>query len=140
MAVDVKKFKTTESVGEGSSSGWVSGATCLIAALVLALSAGARVRHRHPLPVVLATRLDENSRELAEVHHHVVGPFHLHARDAIRSQRPRNGKPDGKRKPAKMPGPALEAPQQRKRERPPERDLLRARRGNRDGGPYFRGA
>ncbi len=60
MAVDVKKFKSTESVSEGSSKGWFSGFTFLAAALLLALSAGA-------LTGVLASYYLNNSRYSTEV-------------------------------------------------------------------------
>ena len=60
MAVDVKKFQSTESVGEGSSKSWFSGFTFLAAALVLALSAGG-------LTGVLASYYLNNSRYSVEV-------------------------------------------------------------------------
>lgn len=60
MAVDVKKFQSTESVNDGSSKGWFSGFTFLAAALVLALSAGA-------LTGVLASYYLNNSRYSVEV-------------------------------------------------------------------------
>ncbi|MBK6724040.1 MAG: transglycosylase domain-containing protein [Acidobacteria bacterium] len=60
MAVDVKKFQSTESVGDGSAKGWFSGFTFLAAALLLALSAGA-------LTGVLASYYLNNSRYSVEV-------------------------------------------------------------------------
>lgn len=60
MAVDVKKFRSAESVSNGSANGWYSGATFLAAALLLALSAGA-------LTGVLAGYYLNNSRYSVEV-------------------------------------------------------------------------
>ncbi len=60
MAVDPKRFQSTESVGDSSSKGWFSGFTFLAAALVLALSAGA-------LTGVLASYYLNNSRYSVEV-------------------------------------------------------------------------
>ncbi len=60
MAVDVKKFQSSESVSDGSSKGWFSGFTFLAAALLLALSAGA-------LTGVLASYYLNNSRYSVEV-------------------------------------------------------------------------
>lgn len=60
MAVDVKKFQSTESMSEGSSKSWFSGFTFLAAALVLALSAGG-------LTGVLASYYLNNSRYSVEV-------------------------------------------------------------------------
>jgi|CXWL01.1.fsa_nt_gi penicillin-binding protein 1A len=60
MAVDVKKFKTAESLRNGASKSWSSGLTFLLAALLLALSAGA-------LTGVLASYYLNNSRYSVEV-------------------------------------------------------------------------
>ncbi|MEO6655793.1 MAG: PBP1A family penicillin-binding protein [Pyrinomonadaceae bacterium] len=60
MAVDIKKFKTTEAVSNGSAKGWSSNLTFLSAALLLALSAGA-------LTGVLASHYLNNSRYSVEV-------------------------------------------------------------------------
>lgn len=60
MAVDRKRFKTAEGISNGSKRSWLSGATFLITALVLALSAGA-------LTGVLASYYLNNSRYSIEV-------------------------------------------------------------------------
>ncbi len=60
MAVDRKRLKTTEAVSNGSKRSWFSGLTFLMAAAVLALSAGA-------LTGVLASYYLNNSRYSVEV-------------------------------------------------------------------------
>ena len=60
MAVDIKKFKVTETISNGSRSGWLSGLAFLTVALLLALSAGA-------LTGVLASYYLNNSRYSVEV-------------------------------------------------------------------------
>ncbi len=60
MAVDNKKFKSTETVSNGSKRSFVSGFTFLLTALILALSAGA-------LTGVLASYYLNNSRYSVEV-------------------------------------------------------------------------
>ncbi len=60
MAVDRKKLKTTESVSNGSRSGWLTGLTFFVTALILSLSAGA-------LTGVLASYYLNNSRYTVEV-------------------------------------------------------------------------
>ena len=60
MAVDIKKFKTTEGVPNGSRRSWLSGFTFLLTALLLALSAGA-------LTGVVASYYLNNSRYSVEV-------------------------------------------------------------------------
>ncbi len=60
MATEIKKFKTTETVSNGTRKSWLSGFTFLTAALLLALSAGA-------LTGVLASYYLNNSRYSVEV-------------------------------------------------------------------------
>ncbi|CAN5323562.1 PBP1A family penicillin-binding protein [soil metagenome] len=60
MAAEIKKYKTAEAVSNGSKRNWVSGSVFLVAALLLALSAGA-------LTGVLASYYLNNSRYSVEV-------------------------------------------------------------------------
>lgn len=60
MAVDIKKFKSAETIPNGSGRGWLSGLMFLLAALLLAVSAGA-------LTGVLASYYLNNSRYSVEV-------------------------------------------------------------------------
>ena len=60
MASEIKKFKTTEAVSNGSKKSWASSLTFLFAALLLALSAGA-------LTGILASYYLNNSRYSVEV-------------------------------------------------------------------------
>ena len=60
MAVDIKKFKVTETISNGARGGWLSGLAFLTVALLLALSAGA-------LTGVLASYYLNNSRYSVEV-------------------------------------------------------------------------
>ncbi|MFN2501843.1 MAG: PBP1A family penicillin-binding protein [Pyrinomonadaceae bacterium] len=60
MAVDIKRFRSTEAVSNGARKSWLSSLTVLFAALVLALSAGA-------LTGVLASYYLNNSRYTVEV-------------------------------------------------------------------------
>jgi penicillin-binding protein 1A len=60
VAVNIKKFRTAEGVSNGSGRSWVSSLTFLIAALLLAVSAGA-------LTGVLASYYLNNSRYSVEV-------------------------------------------------------------------------
>ena len=60
MATELKKFKTTEGISNGSKKRWISSFTFLLTALLLALSAGA-------LTGVLASYYLNNSRYSVEV-------------------------------------------------------------------------
>jgi len=60
MAVDIKKFKTTEAISNGSKRSWFSSFSFFLTALILALSAGA-------LTGVLASYYLNNSRYSVEV-------------------------------------------------------------------------
>ena len=60
MAIDIKKFKSTQGVSNGTKRSWASGLTFLTAALLLALSAGA-------LTGILASYYLNNSRYSVEV-------------------------------------------------------------------------